>query len=122
MTRTVRKPFVHFAGDKGEKFYKRQRSSEERRRVRDAIALGNFDIGYQLVHWDEWNTNRDGGSYDNRLTIFTVFGVENYRAVMTWRQADLKARWLYTQFKTPIGVWREGWRKGCEYDGNLKFY
>jgi len=121
MSRTVRRPFANNAGGKGEKFYKHQRSSEERRRARDAIALGDYDIVYQLVPWDEWDTNRDGVKYDNHLTILTVLGTEKVRAVMTWRQAELKARQLYTQLKTPIGVWREGWNRKCIYDGRLKF-
>jgi hypothetical protein len=122
MSRTVRRPFATNASGKGEKIYKRFHSSQERRRVRDAIAIGNYDIGHQLILWNEYDTCRDGKKYDNRLTILTVLGTEKVRAVMTWRQAELKARQLFAQLKTPIGVWREGWSRICIYDGRLKFF
>jgi hypothetical protein len=63
MTRSYRKvPIFRLCGRGGsEKWYKRYRSSRERRAVKDALRVGDFLLlHFQQVRWDEWETGRDG--------------------------------------------------------------
>ena len=116
MSRTKRRPFAHNAGGDSERWYKQERSSRERARVRQAIDRGEFDdLDQQLSPWEEWNTSRDGKCYDNELTIFYVSGIENFRKVMTYTEAERKARELFKQHKKTVVFQRGRW--GREYNG-----
>jgi len=116
MSRTRRRPFATNVDGDGEHFYKRQRAGTERARVRAAIARGNYDdIDHQIVPWDEYDTNRDGKHYDNELTIFYVSGIENSRKVMTYQEAERKAKQLFARHKKTV-VFRRG-RWGREFNG-----
>jgi len=67
MTKSFKKtPITGITHSESERNYKRLRSSQERMRVREALAHGEYELlEGELVPWDEWSTGRDGKRYFN---------------------------------------------------------
>ena len=61
MSRSKRKLFMPVGGAKrGIKWYKRYFNHKNRTKLRTMLASGEYDVGYQLVRWNEWDCPRDG--------------------------------------------------------------
>lgn len=61
MSRSYRKtPIAGIASWDGVKFYKRLHSHQERTKLRQCLRAGDYDVGYQLVRWNEYECSRDG--------------------------------------------------------------
>ena len=54
--------FIPHAGHSSEsmKWYKQYHNGRNRAKLRTMLANGNYDVGYELIPWDEWDCPRDG--------------------------------------------------------------
>ena len=48
------------ATDSGIKWYKQYHNGRNRAKLRSMLAHGNYDVGYELIPWNEWDCPRDG--------------------------------------------------------------
>ena len=60
MSRSRRKLFMPVASGHGMKWYKSFHNGRNRARLRSMLASGNYDVGYELIPWNEWDCPRDG--------------------------------------------------------------
>jgi len=60
MSRSRRKLFMPLCGNDGIKWYKQYHNGRNRARLRTMLASGNYDVGYELIPWNEWDCPRDG--------------------------------------------------------------
>jgi|WetSurMetagenome_2_1015567.scaffolds.fasta_scaffold1013305_1 hypothetical protein len=61
MSRSYRHSLIGpVASDKGIKWYKRVWNSKERRRWKDAVKKGLYDLAEFARPWNEWDSPRDG--------------------------------------------------------------
>lgn len=60
MSRSRRKLFMPMASDDGIRWFKQYHNGRNRAKLRAMLASGNYDVGYELIPWNEWDTPRDG--------------------------------------------------------------